>query len=114
MGRLPVQNRQQARRVVSRLMAYAKAPGSNTLTWVADDADYNLHLHDSQALSQQAEDQRPDFIQEKIYLDAAPQLGLPPAQHAPQARRRLLEAFEGGRLLLTYTCLLYTSPSPRD
>lgn len=106
VGRLPVQTRDEARRVVDKLIFYEKKRSddrSRQLTLIADDADYNLHLNDTEQLARLTEDLRPDLQVEKIYLDAGLQRGQPPAQQAPVARRGVLEALSAGRLLVAYT-----------
>ncbi len=77
IGRVPARNATEARQFVDKLIAYADSasmgPWRNTLTFIADDEDGNLHLQDAEQITATAAATAPGFNLQKIYLDAYPQ-----------------------------------------
>lgn len=108
VGRLPVQNSDEAQDVVNKLINYAEnletfGNWRNKIAFVADDGDSNLHLRDADRIAVKVEQNHPEFNVEKIYLDAYPQISSPTGQSSPVVNRAIEKAFENGVLVLNYT-----------
>ncbi len=108
VGRLPVKNTQEAAQMVDKLIYYSTSPDKfgawrNWLTFVADDADFNLHQRDANNLSLIVENNHPQYNLRKIYLDAFPQIITPAGEQSPETREAIRKAMEQGSLVLNYT-----------
>lgn len=96
VGRLPVRTPKECEAVVSKLIAYAKAPAGDAEAWrrealfVSDDTD----LFDFERSTQRLKDALPGaFTAREISLSAAGPI---------EARSQLLEALSSGQLLVNY------------
>jgi len=91
VGRLTVKTAQEARQVVDKIINYETNPATfgdwrNRIAFVADDEDGNLHIGDTEEkVVDLAEKQYPNFNQEKIYLDAFPQVSTAGGEGFPLA-----------------------------
>lgn len=88
IGRVPAKNITEAKNFVDKIQAYLSpstfGPWRNTITFVADDEDNNLHLQDAENVSATASANR-NFNQQKIYLDAYKQETGPGGSSYPKA-----------------------------
>jgi hypothetical protein len=108
IGRLPVKNTQEAAQMVDKVIHYSTSPQKfgawrNWITFVADDADFNLHQRDANNLSLIVENNHPQYNLRKIYLDAFPQALTPAGEQSPETREAIRKAMEQGSLILNYT-----------
>ncbi len=97
IGRLPVNNPEEARTVVDKLIHYATAPEAQgpwrqEVLFVADDGDANKHQHQSDFLASWLEQEQPQLSVKRLFMDAYPQ----PDDEAPAVRERLNRAVERG------------------
>ena len=106
-GRLPVRNTAEADTVVEKIINYQRnlngGAWKNKITWVADDGDYNLHLEDAEAISNQLQQKKPSWNQKKIYLDlyaATKNIG---GNTYPLVNSEIVQTVNEGSLILNYT-----------
>lgn len=107
IGRLPVKTPTEAATVINKIIAY-DSPGHlgkwrSQVTFVADDGDYNEHLHDAEFLSSYLEREHIRYNPNKIYLDLYPQEAVGNRQQAPAAIAAIDKAIEQGSLIVNYT-----------
>ncbi|KUG09261.1 type IX secretion system sortase PorU [Solirubrum puertoriconensis] len=113
VGRLPVRFTSKqanasamAAAVVRKLIEYDQAPAQgkwrNRLTFVADDGDNNLHLHNSEDTANPLASTQPGFQVNKVYLDMYPQVSTADGQRSPAASTALDAAIEQGSLIVSY------------
>ncbi len=103
IGRLPVNNPEEARTVVDKLIHYSTAPKAQgpwrqEVLFVADDGDANKHQHQSDFLASWLERQQPQFAVQRLFMDAYPQ----PDDEAPAVRERINRAVERGVGLIDF------------
>lgn len=109
IGRFPVDNLAEATTAVDKVISYATpspknmGPWRNVITLSADDGDYDLHLNDAQALSHLVEAQDPVYNQNKLYLDAFPQISTPGGQLAPAMNAAIDASINKGTLIFNYS-----------
>jgi len=108
VGRIPVKTNQEARQVVDKIINYETNPTTlgdwrNRLAFVADDEDGNLHITDTDRdIAKLAKNQYPNFNQEKIYLDAFPQVSTAGGEAFPLATEAIDKNIFKGVLALNY------------
>ncbi|WP_051287113.1 type IX secretion system sortase PorU [Algoriphagus mannitolivorans] len=106
IGRIPVINGLEAGIVIDKIIRYETVPSfgawKRNLTFIADDGDNNIHLRDAESLSKYLNENHPDFLIQKQYLDRFEQLTSGSSQSSPQANAELQKALEKGTLLLNF------------
>ena len=106
IGRIPVINGTEATTVVDKIIRYETqfkfGPWSRNLTFLADDGDNNIHLRDGESLSKFIEENHPDLLIQKQYLDRFEQVNTGSTQASPQAKAELQKVLEEGTLLLNF------------
>lgn len=106
IGRVPVSSAEQARQFADKLEAYVApasfGPWRTRLSFVADDEDGNLHLSDAEQITAAAAAVAPVFSQQKIYLDAYPQLSGAGGSSYPDVNQALNNQVINGNLLINY------------
>lgn len=106
VGRLPVINSQEALIVVDKIIQYETNPKpgnwKQSVTLVADDADNNIHLRDSEVHAKYLKSNHGEFLQNKLYLDRFEQVKEGTSQSSPEAKSALEKTLEEGTLLLNY------------
>jgi len=109
IGRFPVDNITEATDAVDKVIRYDTpssknmGPWRNIITFSADDGDYNTHLNDAQTLAHLVAKQDPVYNQEKLYLDAFPQISTPGGQLAPAMNAAIDEDIDKGTLIFNYS-----------
>jgi len=109
MGRFPVSDQEQAEAVVSKIIHYAQKNDTiqsswrNRMTFIADDEDTNLHLHQAEELCDIVEAKYPVFNVNKIYLDAYQLVNTPSGPRYPAVNMAINKAVKDGNLILNYT-----------
>ncbi len=109
IGRFPVDNIDQAQLAVDKVIHYdtksAETFGSwrNTITFLADDEDYNGHMHDAETLTNYLETTYPVLNIDKIYVDAYEQISTPSGQRAPQVNQAINNRMDKGTLIFNYS-----------
>jgi len=117
VGRLPVQTLEQATAFIDKIEHYMspadtidKLPGEvekfgdwrNTICFVADDEDGNLHFNQAEYLAKSVDNKYKSYNVDKIYLDAYPQVSTPGGDRYPEVKVAINERMEKGALLVNY------------
>jgi hypothetical protein len=106
IGRIPVINSAEANRVVNKIISYETQlkPGiwKRNVTFLADDADNNIHLRDSEIHAAYLEKNHTDLFLEKLYLDRFEQLKENNVQSSPDAKKALEKTLNEGTLILNF------------
>lgn len=107
IGRLPVSSVEQAAMIVDRIIAYESperlGEWRNTIVFVGDDEDNNLHVNQADELAGYVETNYPAFNVNKIYLDAFQQISTSVGQRYPEVNSALNDQINKGALIVNYT-----------
>ena len=109
MGRFPVTTQEQATAIVEKIICYAQnndttlSSWRNTMTFIADDEDSNMHFHQAEELCDIVGSQYPVFNVNKIYLDAYQLVKTPSGARYPAVNVAINQAIANGSLILNYT-----------
>ncbi|MBA2330599.1 MAG: type IX secretion system sortase PorU, partial [Flavisolibacter sp.] len=107
IGRIPAKNTEEAKNFVDKIEAYHVPPslGSwrNTINFIADDEDNNLHLQDAEVLSATTSQAAPDLNIYKIYLDAFRQESGLTGGRYPEANTAINNNIQSGTLIWNYS-----------
>lgn len=107
IGRIPARTVAEAENYIAKLNRYVDTaslgPWRNEMTLVADDEDFNLHLHDAEAIAGLAAATNPGFHQNKIYLDAFPQQSNSSGSRYPLVNSGIKERIDNGTLIWNYS-----------
>ncbi len=106
IGRVPAKNGTEAVQFVDKLFAYADVasmgPWRNTLTFIADDEDGNLHFQDAELITGTSTATAPGFNQQKIYLDAYQQESGAGGSRYPEVNQAINNQLLNGTLIWNY------------
>jgi hypothetical protein len=107
IGRIPARTIAEANKMVEKLIQYQsnKKMGiwQNQLTWVADDADYNLHLQDAEEIIGNLKTKTANWNHKKLYLDLFKASQTLTGNTYPDVNKAIQESLQAGTLLLNYT-----------
>ena len=107
VGRFPVTTVEQARQMVDKVAAYMNnayaGAWKNTVLMLGDDGDGNRHMDDAELVAQMLESEYPDYMVKRIYWDAFPMEATSTGNSYPVVRKRLLELFKDGALMVNYS-----------
>ncbi|HEX4886712.1 MAG TPA: type IX secretion system sortase PorU [Luteibaculaceae bacterium] len=121
IGRFPVSTPEQAKNVVDKILHYAstgygvdeKSPFGdwrNKILFVADDLSGNPgsrnesgHMEEADFMARKLEAQQPNFLVDKIYLDAYKQITTPGGERYPEAATAFKNKVQQGVLMVNYT-----------
>ncbi len=107
VGRIPARETAEADTIVAKMIQYATSSTGgiwqNRLTWVADDGDYNLHLQDAEAITQNLKSKTNRWDYKKIYLDLFPASSSTSGNTFPLVNEAIKQTINEGSLLLNYT-----------
>ncbi|MBN1198291.1 MAG: type IX secretion system sortase PorU, partial [Bacteroidales bacterium] len=109
MGRFPVSTVEQAQAIVNKITHYAEKSDTvqsdwrNIMTFVADDEDTNLHLHQAEELCNIVATNYPVYNVNKIYLDAYQLVKTPSGPRYPLVNKAINGAVNNGSLIVNYT-----------
>ncbi len=107
VGRFPVSTSSQARDAMNKTISYDQldkmGDWRNTICFIGDDQDYNLHMRQAEELANYVEFNYPSFSIGKIYLDAYPQISTPSGTRYPDVNEALTQRVNKGALILNYT-----------
>ena len=107
IGRFPVTTVSQAREMVDKVSAYMAnsyaGAWKNTILMLGDDGDSNRHMGDAESVANMLETEYPDFMVKRIYWDAFPMETTSTGNSYPTVRKRLLELFNDGALMVNYS-----------
>ena len=107
IGRLPVKTQEEAKNMTDKIIRYASSKrmyGSwkNSITYVVDDGDANLHQRAAENLADYFNDFQPQTQLNKLYIDALPQEVLASRQSALLTREALINVLEEGTFMVDY------------
>ena len=107
VGRFPVTTATQARDAVDKVIAYMDNADAgawkNTILLLGDDGDGNQHMNDAEKVAQMLQNNHPDYMVKRIYWDAYPMEVTSTGNSYPTVRKRLLELFNEGALMVNYS-----------
>ncbi len=109
IGRFPVSTAAEAQIMVDKIIHYSSAEfpvmsdWRNTLTFVADDENQNLHFNQAEELCAIVKTKYPVFNVNKIYFDAYKLVEIPGGSRFPDANIALNDAVAKGSLIVNYT-----------
>jgi hypothetical protein len=107
VGRIPARNTAEAERMVQKIIQYqsSKKMGlwQNQLTWIADDADYNLHLQDAEEIVGNLNTKTTNWNHRKLYLDLFKASQTLTGATYPDVNKAIQESVQAGTLVLNYT-----------
>lgn len=109
IGRFPVSDTVTANVMVDKIIHYSDhafpitSDWRNTITFVADDENQNLHFHQAENVASIVDTSYPLFNLNKIYFDAYQRTQIPGGYRFPDATKALNDAVEKGSLIVNYT-----------
>jgi hypothetical protein len=108
IGRIPASTVYEAELVLSKIQNYyspeALGDWRNVVCFIGDDQDKNqpFHMSDSEKLADKVNANHPEFITDKIYLDAYQQITGPGGESYPAVTEAINERVKDGVLILNY------------
>jgi len=124
IGRFPITTLEQAKAIVDKIYRYEQITGSsfgtgplcgdngvnigsaewrNTVVFIGDDEDQDIHMKQADALSVMVDTLYPEYDLKKIFLDSYVQESTPGGERYPDANRDFNLAVQKGALILNYT-----------
>ncbi len=124
IGRFPVKSKSEAQLAVNKIISYTKTgvPANttnngcssqssnspfgdwrNTICFIGDDEDGNLHVSQADQLATIVDTAYNDYNVDKIYLDAYPQAATPGGDRYPGVSEAINQRVQKGCLILNYT-----------
>lgn len=107
VGRISCSTSYEAAIVVDKIEQYysSEALGNwrNSVCFIADDEDGNLHVSDTEKLANMVNADHGEFITDKIYLDAYQQIVTAGEEKYPDVTAAINEKVKNGVLILNYT-----------
>ena len=107
VGRLPVYNIDEARTTVNKLVQYIQnnhaGKWKNQLVFLADDGENGAHTKTAEESAERVRVKNPDFVVQKIFLDAYPQEVNASGESYPLAKNRVINLLKEGVLFFDYS-----------
>lgn len=107
IGRFPVRTQKQADEILTKISLYLDVktlgPWRNRLCFIGDDEDGNLHMDQADRLTRKVKTKHPEFLIDKVYLDAYKQQVSANGTSYPEVEKTIYDALENGVLLFNYT-----------
>jgi hypothetical protein len=107
IGRFPVKSPLEAQQIINKIKTYSdvsnKGNWLNSLCFVGDDEDSNIHMRDADKLASFVDTTYPHFFINKIYLDAFPQESSANTESYPEVNRLINDEINNGILIFNYT-----------
>ncbi len=106
IGRLPVTDSIEARNVIDKILNYNTSTTMqdwrNTLLFVGDDQDGNLHMDQANSLADYIRTTHPEFVVKKVLLDAYKQVTSSTGNSYPEVNKAIQDNFNKGILIFNY------------
>jgi hypothetical protein len=106
IGRIPSSTAFQADIVLKKIRDYhsqaALGNWRNTLCFIADDGDGNMHMNDTEEITNEVNKQHPEFLIDKIYFDAFTKITGPGGASYPEVTSAINQSVRDGALILNY------------
>ena len=107
VGRFPVRTLAEAQTAVDKTLTYMQNndPGTwkNTLLFLSDDGDNNKHLEHANTLAETVKWEHPEFMVNKVFVDAYQRELSASGTTVPDANRRFSQLLSSGLLMLNYS-----------
>lgn len=107
VGRIPARTLAESELFIQKIIQYKsnKKTGlwKEQLTWIADDADYNLHLQDAEEIVNHLKTKTSKWNHRKLYLDLFKSTQTLTGTSYPGVNKAIFEAIQSGTLVLNYT-----------
>ena len=107
VGRLPVTSVAEARSTVDKLIQYIRneytGRWKNQIVFLADDGEHGTHTETAEGSAERLRVSNPDFVVNKIYLDAYPQEVNASGESYPLAKNRVQNLLKSGALFFDYS-----------
>ncbi|PLX21563.1 MAG: hypothetical protein C0597_03195 [Marinilabiliales bacterium] len=107
IGRLPVRSTTEAQQMVEKIKSYLNKENRgnwvNSICFVGDDEDNNIHMRDADRLAEFVDTTYPYFFVNKLYLDAFPQQSSAVYESYPEVNRLINDEINNGILIFNYT-----------
>lgn len=107
VGRLPIKNTEEAEKVVEKYCTYMDNPvlgkWKTQLCFLADDGDHGLHVQTADGGAERVRRKNPDFVVNKIYLDAYTQEVSAAGESYPLAKNQFDNLMSNGILFMDYS-----------
>ena len=107
VGRFPVRTTEEADIAVEKSIRYMndtdRGVWKNTVCFLADDGDGNTHAGHANALADLLTERHPEFIADKIFVDAYERVSTVSGSTAPGAHTRFMDLLTSGLLMLNYS-----------
>lgn len=107
VGRIPVNTASEAKDVVDKLIRYINNDDAgswkNTICFMADDGNNNIHMEDARIVSNNTEGIYPDFQYKKIFWDSYPRKQSATGNSYPDAYAAINKQMQDGALIMNYT-----------
>lgn len=107
IGRIPAQSTDEAEAVVKKIVSYSseEALGEwrNSICFIGDDEDSNIHMYQAENLAENVVAKQPAFVVDKIYFDAYEQQTSPSGEKYLGVTEAINSRVRNGTLILNYT-----------
>lgn len=107
VGRLPVNNTDEARQTVDKIIRYMRNENAGKwkshLVYLADDGENGTHTKTAEESAERVRLSNPDFIVDKIFLDAYPQEVNASGESYPIAKNKVDYLLKNGVLFFDYS-----------
>lgn len=107
IGRLVATSIDQAEAIVDKIIHYhdpvSLGSWRNTISFVADDEDFNVHINDADNIARIVNRDFPVYNIDKIYFDAFEQVSTPGGSRYPQVNAAINSRIFSGALIMNYT-----------
>ncbi len=107
IGRFPVSSVNGAEEMINKVFSYLEpdkmGDWRNTLCFIGDDEDYNIHMKQADELAEYVGTHYPNFVISKIYLDAYQQLSSSTGDTYPAVNEAINQRVNKGALIINYT-----------
>ncbi len=107
IGRMPVRDNDEAKAMIKKIVSYRSNASfgnwRNTICFVADDEDSNIHLDSSDNHASFVANNYPVYNIDKIFFDAFQQVATPGGSRYPDAKEAFEKRIFSGSLIVNYT-----------
>lgn len=109
LGRFPVATTEEGDAVVDKIIHYydksdtVLSSWKNSMTFIADDEDGNLHMNQAEELGWIVNTKYPEFNVNKVYSDAYQMVKIPSGVRYPDVNTAINKAVADGNLIINYT-----------
>lgn len=107
IGRFPVHTLEEAQNAVDKSIGYVENSANdkwrNSITFIADDGDDNLHITDADTLAKKVAGEHPQYNINEIYFDSYPKVSTSSGQKYPAVEEAIDETISNGTLIFNYS-----------